>query len=290
MILRFLRSVLHGAVRTVRVIVSAILTLDGARGLEAAATMAFFALFSLFPLLLLLVVLGGTALKHSLSSEQILEEALRFLPVSRDLVRGNLVAILESRRTVGIVGLVGLLWASTSVFTTLIHNLNRAWPDAPRRGIVHARFTAALQVLLVLVMLTSIVVAQTALRFPEEWGQTALGAGLHLPFFASTPSRLVFSTSFVLTLVLLYWWLPRVRVRWREAVGGALVAGAAIQGVTHLFILYIDSGLVRYNLVYGSLGTLLALMTWAYATSLLILYGAHVSAAIARTAERPAAR
>jgi membrane protein len=283
---RFLRSCFLAVGRSIRVIVTAILTLDGARGLEAAATMAFFALFSLFPLLLLLVVFGGTALKHTLSSEQILEEALRFLPVSQDLIRRNLVAIVESRRTVGIVGSVGLVWASTSVFTTLIHNLNRAWPDAPRRGIVHARLTAVLQVLLVLVLLTSFLVAQTLLRFPEEWRITRLGAGLHLPFFASTPSRLVFSLSFVVTLVLLYWWLPRVRVRWREAIGGAVVAGAAIHGVTHLFILYIDSGLARYNLVYGSLGTLLALMTWAYVTSLLILYGAHVSAAIARTADR----
>jgi membrane protein len=279
---RFLRSILYASGRAIRVLVTAVLSLDGARGLEASATMAFFALFSLFPLLLLLVAIGGTALKHTLSSQQILEEALGFLPFSQDLVRGNLVAVLESRGTVGIISSVGLLWASTSVFTTLIHNLNRAWPDAPHRGIVHARFTAVLQVLLVLVLLSSILVAQTVLRFPEEWRLTPLGAGLHLPFFASTPSRLIFSVSFVLTLVLLYWWLPRVRVRWREAVGGAIVAGAAIHGATHLFILYIDSGLARYNLIYGSLGTLLALMTWAYVTSLLILYGAHVSAAIAR--------
>jgi membrane protein len=276
-----LRWILDPVIRTVRVLWRAILGIDRARGLEASATMAFFALFSLFPLLLLLVVVGGTAFRTTLRSEQILDAAIRFLPVSQELIRGNIVSILESRGTVGVVGILGLLWASTSVFTTLIHNLNRAWPDARPRGIVHARFTAILQVLIVLVLLTSLLVAQTLLRLPEQWRLTPVGAGLHLPFFASTPSRLIFSVSFVLTLVLLYWWVPKVRVRWREALGGAVVAGGAIHLATYLFLRYVDSGLARHNLIYGSLGTLLALMTWAYVTSLLILYGAHVSAAIA---------
>ena len=38
--------------------------------------------------------------------------------------------------------------------------------------------------------------------------------------------------------------------------------------------------------MYGSLGALLALMTWAYITSLLILFGAHVGAAFAKEMER----
>jgi len=281
-----LRRFLAPAVRAVRVIASAIVGLDRARGLEAAATMAFFALFSLFPLVLLLVVVGGTVLKHSMTGEEILETAIRILPVSQDLIRRNLVAILDSRGTVGAVGLVGLLWASTSVFTTLIHNLNRAWPDAPPRGVVHARLTAVLQVILALVLLSSFLVAQTLLRLPEEWRLTDIGAGLRLPFFASTPSRLIFSFSFFLTLVLLYWWVPKVRVRWREAVGGAVVAATTIHAATTLFLGVLDSGLAKYNLVYGSLGALLALMTWAYITSLLLLYGAHVSAAIARTGRK----
>ena len=269
-----------------RILGRAILGLDSARGLEAAATMAFFTLFSLFPLLLLLVALGGTALEHQLSDEQILEGALGFLPVSRDLIMGNLVAILGSRGTVGLIGAIGLLWASTSVFTNLTHNLNRAWPDAPSRGIVKTRLAAVLQVLFVLVFLTSLIVAQTLLRFPEDWRLTGVGTILHLPSFASTPGRLMFSLIFVLGLVVLYWWVPKVRVRWRESLGGAVIASLLIHGATALFILYLDSGLAKYNLVYGSLGALLALMTWTYITSLLILFGAHVAASIAEESER----
>ena len=71
-----------------------------------------------------------------------------------------------------------------------------------------------------------------------------------------------------------------------RSLGGAVVASLLIHGATALFILYLDSGLAKYNLVYGSLGALLALMTWTYITSLLILFGAHVGASIAEESER----
>jgi membrane protein len=276
--------------RPLRILWRAILSTDNARGLEAAATMAFFALFSLFPLLLLIVVVGGTALENRLTNQEILEGALELLPVSRELIRRNIVAILDSRGTVGIIGAIGLLWASTSVFTTLTHNLGRAWPDARSRGIVKTRLAAVLQVVVVLIVLTSMLLMQTIFRLPAEWRFTAVGHSLRLPSFASTPSRLIFSFVFVLSLLVLYHVVPNVRVRWREAFGGALVAAGLIHGATALFVWYLGSGLARYNLVYGSLGALLALMTWAYITSLLILFGAHVASSIARDSEHRGAR
>jgi len=250
--------------------------------------MAFFTLFSLFPLLLLLVAAGGSILQNILTEEQILEAALGFIPVSRELIQGNVVAILASRRTVGVVSAIGLLWASTSVFTTLTHNLVRAWPDTPSRGIVKTRLAAVLQVASVIFFITLFLIAQTSLRIPEGWRISVVGGELRLPSFASTPSQAIFSITFVISLALLYGWVPKAWVRWREALAGAVVAALAIHGATSLFLWYLESGLAKYNLVYGSLGALLALMTWAYIISLLILSGAHLSASLAFTSARRA--
>ncbi|NJO94599.1 MAG: hypothetical protein HC820_10210 [Hydrococcus sp. RM1_1_31] len=41
-----------------------------------------------------------------------------------------------------------------------------------------------------------------------------------------------------------------------------------------------SSGLARYQLVYGSLGTVVALMLWIYLSSVVILFGAHLSGAV----------
>ena len=54
---------------------------------------------------------------------------------------------------------------------------------------------------------------------------------------------------------------------------------------TNGFTWYLSSGIVQYELVYGSLGAIVALMLWIYIGALIILFGAHLGAAIARHAE-----
>ena len=85
-----------------------------------------------------------------------------------------------------------------------------------------------------------------------------------------------------LALVGLYLWVPNTTVRWRDAFWGALVATLAGEIATKAFTWYLSSGFVQYELVYGSLATIVALMLWIYIGSLIILFGAHLSAAIAR--------
>jgi membrane protein len=83
------------------------------------------------------------------------------------------------------------------------------------------------------------------------------------------------------TLLVLYYWLPRTKVRWAEAAWGALAGSIGISVITAGFTWYLQSGLSNYNLVYGSLGAIVALLFWIYLMSLIIFVGAHLSAAIA---------
>jgi len=55
-----------------------------------------------------------------------------------------------------------------------------------------------------------------------------------------------------------------------------------VQITTVGFAWYISSGLARYELVYGSLGAIVALMLWIHLNSLITLFGAHISGAIAQ--------
>jgi membrane protein len=83
------------------------------------------------------------------------------------------------------------------------------------------------------------------------------------------------------SLLILYWWLPRTKVLWREAAWGAMIGSIGISVVTSGFTWFLESGLSNYNLVYGSLGAIVALLFWIYMLSLIIFAGAHLSAAIA---------
>jgi uncharacterized BrkB/YihY/UPF0761 family membrane protein len=94
-------------------------------------------------------------------------------------------------------------------------------------------------------------------------------------------SRLIPWLLTYLVFLLLYWWIPNTKVNWSEANWGALAATFAWEFNRAGFIWYLNSGLARYQLVYGSLGALVALMLWIYLSSLIALFGAHLSAAIA---------
>jgi membrane protein len=78
-----------------------------------------------------------------------------------------------------------------------------------------------------------------------------------------------------------YRWVPGTRVKGYEAFLGAVVAAVGWELAQGGFSWYLTSGLARYQLIYGSLGAVIAFMLWLYVTAVVVLYGAHLSAAVA---------
>ena len=88
-------------------------------------------------------------------------------------------------------------------------------------------------------------------------------------------------TIFLLFLAL-YRWVPTTDIEWSAAFWGALIASFAWKVATTGFSWYLRSGLGRYQLVYGSLGAIVALLFLIFVVSMVTLFGAHLSAAIDR--------
>ncbi len=251
------------------------------RGTEAAAGLGFYAVFSLFPFLLLLVAAASTALKDPDIQSRILDAALRLMPISGEFVGQNIERIMSSRVTFGVVGTVMLTWAATSAFAVFSLNVNRAWTHFRPVAILRAR-VAALAVVGLLVAASSLVIlgggsaAGAVSRLATDWGLD--GAALPL-----VPLRLLVPAVGFIALLLFYRLIPAVRVLWREAAIGSLTAVVLLWAGTRFFALFLQSGVVRYSVIYGSLGALIALMTWIYMASLITILGAHVASAVAHS-------
>jgi membrane protein len=86
---------------------------------------------------------------------------------------------------------------------------------------------------------------------------------------------------FVLFFVL-YYWIPTVNVSGKAAFWGALTASGVWKVTTALFALYVRSGLVRYELIYGSVGALVAFLFLIYILATVTLFGAHLTSAMDR--------
>jgi len=253
------------------------------RASEAAASIAFYAIFSLFPLLLALIIGGSFILESEQVQQQVLDIVDKFFPVAQQLIERNIRGVLELRGTVGLVAFIGLAWSATGALTILTRNINRAWTEASPRNFFQDRLVALGMVsgLVALLVISSILSAVlnvlTRLDVPVVGELAVNGISLWASLLSMVPRLFIFFILFGL-----YRWAPNTRVRWSEAFWGALVATPAGEIATDGFIWYLGTGIVHYELVYGSLGAMVALMLWIYIGVQIILFGAHVSAAIAR--------
>jgi membrane protein len=208
-------------------------------------------------------------------------------PVSPGWLERTLREIVAQRSISGIIGLLGLLISASGVFLTLARNINRAWPNAKGRNLLHGHLIAfgligALASLLVLWLIWSGVInLLSAFEF------SFLNKTLQLTEYVWHPlSKFFYTLASFLLFMLLYHWLPNTHVRWSEAFWGALTSAIAWTLVTHAFTWFLSSGMATYNILYGPLGTSIALLTWIFSSAIIVLFGAHLSASIAH-AKRP---
>jgi membrane protein len=80
-----------------------------------------------------------------------------------------------------------------------------------------------------------------------------------------------------LVFLVSYKFIPERRISWRDVWASALIGAVCFEIITILFILYIDT-FNPYNLIYGSIGAVIALLIWTYLAALIFLFFAKISA------------
>jgi len=80
-------------------------------------------------------------------------------------------------------------------------------------------------------------------------------------------------------LILLFRFVPQTAPRWKALVPSALAGSLGWELSKSLFVWYLET-VAKLNVVYGSLGTVVALMLWAYLSAALLLLSAEVCVAV----------
>jgi len=259
------------------VIINAARRFDRERGFEAAAALAFYTIISLFPLFLLLIAGISLLIEGQSEKERMLTTLFEFIPkVSRSLIRNNLEQVLQARKEFSLVAILTLVWTASSVFSGLVQNLNLAWKCPHSLTVIKNRLLAIATVFVLFSFLVFLFAVQHAINVVENWDWVLS------PWVAVLiPSSGFLAFAFgVLSLLSLYKLVPSCKVRWRDAAVGALVSIGTAHLATEIFGLYLAVQLEQYNLIYGSLATVLGFMLWTYAMHVIILFGAYFGAQI----------
>ena len=252
------------------------------RATQAAAGIAYYTFFSLFPLLLLLISATSFVFQSGQASEQTIEFIQEAVPVSQQLLEQNIERVLALRGTVGLIGLVSLLWSASGAFTILSQNINRAWEGAETRNFLEKRLVGLGMIGGIFLLLLLSLASTTLVNVLPQLEFTLDRLGLSSAHLWSLIVRFI-SWLFTFGMFLaLYRWAPNTSVSWRAAAWGALLAGIGWELGKAAFAWYLRSGLVKYELVYGSLGTVVALLFWIYLSGNVALLGAHLTASVDR--------
>jgi membrane protein len=125
---------------------------------------------------------------------------------------------------------------------------------------------------------TSVLVAfrEMAVRLsPRQLERYTLLASVGSAFW-----QVLFATvSYLVTValfVLVYRFMPKAEVTLRDTLPGAFLAGALWEIAKYVFAASL--GYFHYDQIYGSVGAVVAVLTWSYVSSLILLFGAQLTA------------
>lgn len=242
-----------------------------------AAGISYYLILSLFPLVLAAISIFGFVVQRPDVEENVVKAVTDLIPVSADFVQGAILAVSRSWGAAGIIATFGLLWAGMAVFNAIRKSLNTAWGVRQPRPFLQERFMEfVMMVGFGALMLISLGLT-TAFKVIRDaslpvFGQQFMEGSLAWHTVIITTSVFI---SF-LAVLFLFKMVPNTRVYWRHAAIGALVAAVLFEIVKNIFVWFVGN-FATYTFVYGSVGTIIALMTWAYVSAVILLFCAKIT-------------
>lgn len=239
-----------------------------------AAAASFYALVTLVPLILLAVSALGYWMGSRQALDSVLDMSARYAPADvQDSLSRGIRGIVESRRTVGIVGTLALLWAGSEMFTMLERGMNLMWGARRRRWLQERLIGFAMMLLVGAAVLTTVGLTGLSL-----WLGHAQIMGRPLTSAESLVKHVSLYAPFLLSAAILYAVyriLPNTHVDRRAAVIGALLAAALWQAMLLVFRSIVLS--TRFGAVYGSLAGAAAIVFWIHYSITVVMLGAETA-------------
>ena len=245
----------------------------------SAAAMSYFGLMTLFPALLLMFALSNKLAAGS----QLLSHALDVYPGSSKFLRETIEAFSDLGVGAIITCVIIVFWAGSWVFAVVERALNRIW-GAVSITFWHGRaLTIGMVGLVGLLLALSVMVTSVLVALRDMAGRLSPRQLERYTLLASVGSavwQVLFAVvSYLVTvvlLVLIYRFMPKAEVTLRDTLPGAFLAGLLWEVAKYGFASSLNY--FHYDQIYGSVGAVVAVLTWSYVSSLIMLFGAQLTA------------
>ncbi|MBI5032828.1 MAG: YihY/virulence factor BrkB family protein [Chloroflexi bacterium] len=246
-----------------------------------AAALSYYALLSIFPLMLFLV----TVASNFFPSERLIRSISGFfaasMPINPSMLTNTLRQVIELRGALTLASTLGFLWSAAGVFDMIQLGINRAFRAPRARPIWQKRLLSFAMVTGVSILFLLNLILSTALRLALRFQLIERGDAL-----ISTITNIATFLISIGIFGMLFRHIPYgMRVRWHQVWLGAVTSAILWEIAKMTFAWYITN-YALLNLVYGSIGAVIAIMLWSYITSAIMLFGAEIAAVMAGARQR----
>jgi len=204
-------------------------------------------------------------------------------PGTQDLVRAQFNARPQRSGWLILLAILLSIWAASGAMMTLMEGFQAAYRLPSGRSFIKQRGVA---ILLVFIAALPAVGSSALIVFgarTEQWLLTRLGLGPaedlreSLVLLFGLLRYVVALAATVLVTGLMYYTGPNRSMKFRSVWPGAILATVLWLLATSVFALYVRH-IANYNVVYGSIGAVIALLVWMYLLAVISLFGCEYNA------------
>lgn len=243
-----------------------------------AAQLTYYLILSFFPFLIFVAALLSFT---SFSAEESLERLSLFLPEMSNRTIFGVLHEIEQTRSGSLLsfGLIAALWSASNGVNAIIKGLNKAYDEEENRSFWHVR---SMSILTTVILAVAILLSFSLLVFGRMIGEWVYRTAHFTGDFSVLWGWLQYAIPLVVLwtmFVLLYAYLPNVRLGFKAVMPGAWFATAGWVVVSLLFSFYVNN-FDSYSRTYGSIGGIIVLLTWLYFSSMIMLLGGQINATL----------
>ena len=246
-----------------------------------AAGVSYYGFLALVPLLGIIVMLYGVVARPDTVVSNVRAVTAILPPDVAQLIADQLVAAIKTtKETKGLGILVALLvalYGGTNGASAIITALNIAYEEKEKRSLGRFYLLAATMTAGAVALAVTALVVATYLAF---LGSFAPNASPFLLFVGKVAGYFGLTLAAAAVAATLYRFAPsREDAQWKWITPGSLFAATTWLLLTLAFSFYVTS-ITDYNVTYGSLGTIIVLLTWIYLSAYALIFGAELNSEI----------
>jgi membrane protein len=243
-----------------------------------AAAVTYYMLLSLFPTLAAFVSIYGLFADPATVNEHIGMLSAVVPEGGMAIIEEQLTSLTSGGETkLGfalVVSLAIALWSAGSGVKTMFEAMNVAYDETEKRGFIKLSLVALAFVLAGIIGAIALIGAAVAVPLVLNF----IGLGEGLEWLLRIGSFVILLLLLVTGIAALYRFGPsRQEAKWRWITPGAVLAVVVIIIVSVLFSWY-AANFGDYDKTYGSLGGLIALLTWMWISVTILIAGAELNA------------